>query len=115
MNTFTNVQTNGEAYNLTHTQEIYWSLIIETLTSLMGKQANIKNVDLETMQSLGITTSRKFFPYHDVSYLMDSSKLEKHGIPKPTTTLEEGLKTVLTWYSKYGGVITDPHMIQLKL
>lgn len=96
----------GEAYNVTHREQITWKHLVKTSLKVMDKKIKIHEIDYKTM---GIKP-RQFFPFRDVTYLLNTEKLEKHGLYIPKINLEEGLIRSYKWY-----ISEKPQLQDLKM
>ncbi|MDF2792242.1 MAG: RNA-binding protein [Neobacillus sp.] len=97
LDSITNDKTVGEAYNLTHPSELEWIEFVETIQKIVSKQTTILSVSQEDMNNLNIT-SRQFFPFRDITYLMDINKLKEHNLILPRINIEEGLQASFDWF-----------------
>jgi nucleoside-diphosphate-sugar epimerase len=103
------VKSIGQGYNVTHSQIVTWKQLIETIMKVMNKEVNIKVVDCEKAN----ITSREFFPFRNVTYLLDPKKLEEHGLYMPQLDLEKGMEIAYGHYCKVKPEIGDPMMSEI--
>ncbi|WYP27806.1 NAD-dependent epimerase/dehydratase family protein [Alkalihalobacillus sp. FSL W8-0930] len=102
--TMDDVQVNGEAYNLTHPEEVDWLTLVKTVKQVVNKDFNVKGITKETMDHLNITLG-SFFPFRDLTYLLDICKLSESGLPVPSISLEKGLARTYKWYLEQNHLI----------
>lgn len=95
----------GQAYNLTHPEEVTWDSLIETVIKVVEKKVDIKKVD----KSLNIA-SREYFPFRDVMYLLDIEKSIKDELYIPQISLKEGLEKAYKWYCEIRPNLEDKRM-----
>lgn len=99
LNSVTNDQTAGEAYNLTHPRAFDWEEFVEIVQRVVSKKATILRVSRGDMDHLNVRP-RQFFPFRDISYVMSIDKLKEHHLLLPRMDLEEGLQSSFTWFLK---------------
>ncbi|WML32990.1 NAD-dependent epimerase/dehydratase family protein [Clostridium sp. OS1-26] len=66
-------QTAGQAYNVTNSEIITWKLLVEMTMRVVNKKVNIKEVNSEKAN----ISVREYFPFRNVTYLLDTKKLKK--------------------------------------
>ncbi|NMD72846.1 NAD-dependent epimerase/dehydratase family protein [Bacillus sp. DNRA2] len=97
LNSITNDKTVGEAYNLTHPREFEWKEFVETIQKIISKHTTILGVSQEDMDKLNVIP-RQFFPFRDITYLMNINKLKEHNLPLPRIDIEKGLQASFDWF-----------------
>ena len=102
----------GQAYNITHTEIISWNYLVETAMEAADGETEIVKVSKSCMDKLNIKISREFFPFRDVTYMLDIQKLKDDGLHSPTISLKEGLKKAFRWYCDKNHVNKDLRMIK---
>lgn len=105
--------TNGESYNLTHTEKISWISLIETVMFHQDKKVELVPVSRETMSKHDIQNTRQFFPYRDVKYLMCTDKLKKHQLHVPVIDLNTGIQQFIEWYKTCNKIYMDGAMTKI--
>ncbi|MBM0064179.1 NAD-dependent epimerase/dehydratase family protein [Alkalicoccobacillus gibsonii] len=95
--TMNNLQLDGKAFNLTHPEIIEWPTLIKTIRQIVKKEFDLKGISQEKMDQLNISLA-SFFPFRDLTYLLDSHKLAAYRLPLPSITLKEGLTKTYEWY-----------------
>jgi len=68
-------QAIGQAYNVTHPQSVTWEQLVETTAKAVNKKVNIKKIDSGKLK-IGV---REYFPFRNITYLLDTKKLKKMG------------------------------------
>lgn len=101
----------GQAYNLTNSDIVTWYDLVKTAMKVVNKEVNIKKVDSEKIK----ITAREYFPFRNVTYLLDTRKLREHGLHLPDINLLEGMKRTYKWYSKEKPLIGDSRMNKIDL
>ncbi|HWI49387.1 MAG TPA: hypothetical protein VNU45_14305 [Rummeliibacillus sp.] len=90
--------TNGEAFNITNPEIFTWDKLIETFKEVTNKEVPVVSISQSDMDRLGVT-SKQFFPFRDVTYLLDIQKLQEFGLPTPTISLRKGLERSFKWFT----------------
>lgn len=101
----------GKGYNLTHPEEITWKDLCTTAMEVVGKKVEIKEIDY---WGRGIEP-RSFFPFRDVTYLLDMKKLKEDGLYEPKLVLEDGLGKAYEWYCKENPKLKDGRMVEVNI
>ncbi|WP_367613793.1 NAD-dependent epimerase/dehydratase family protein [Heyndrickxia ginsengihumi] len=99
LDSITNDKTIGEAYNLTHPREFDWIEFVEIVQRVVSKRTKILGISQEDMEELDVLP-RKFFPFRDITYLMNINKLKEHNLLQPCIDIEEGLQLSFEWFLK---------------
>ncbi|MCM1989442.1 SDR family oxidoreductase [Oceanirhabdus seepicola] len=102
----------GQAYNITHPDIISWQHLVETAMETADNKIEIVKVSKSFMDKLNIKISREFFPFRDVTYMLDIQKLKAHGLHIPTIGIMEGLEKSYRWYCDKNHVNKDLRMIK---
>jgi nucleoside-diphosphate-sugar epimerase len=105
----------GQAYNITHPEIISWQQLVETSMEVVDSRSEILKVSKDLLDKLNIKNSREFFPFRDVTYMLDIQKLKQDGIYSPTISLKEGLKKSFRWYNDKKHNIKDLKMNKIDL
>lgn len=95
-----------ESYNVTNPSIITWEKLIKTCGEVTRKETNIKKINTNEVMH----PTRNFFPYRDVTYLLDTKKLVDDHLYVPQITLNEGLKRTYSWYEKHKPQVVDVKM-----
>lgn len=96
----------GQAYNVTHSEIITWQQLVETTMEVMNKKVNIKEIDTENLN----IHERQFFPFRNVTYLLDTNKSKEDGLYTPKVSLIEGIKKTYKWYCDTNPDVKDVRM-----
>lgn len=96
----------GQAYNITHSEIITWQQLVETTMKVMNKKVNIKEIDTEKLN----IHVRQFFPFRNVTYLLDTNKSKRDGLYSPEVNLVEGIKKTYKWYCDTNSHVKDVRM-----
>jgi nucleoside-diphosphate-sugar epimerase len=102
-------KTVGKAYNVTHSQILTWQQLVETTMKVVNRKVNIKKVDSEKVNV------REYFPFRNVTYLLDTKKAEKDGLYIPEVDLLEGLELAYKWYCNTKPEVKDDRMNKIDL
>lgn len=98
----------GEIYNLTNPEVVTWEDLILKCEEIVGKKANIKRINVKESN----LQSRAYFPFRDVTYLLNIDKLSEDKLYIPNISLEEGLKRTFKWYIDKKPTINDIKMLE---
>lgn len=104
-------QAVGQAYNVTHPQTVTWQQLVETTAKVVNRKANIIKIDSGKVK-MGV---REYFPFRNVTYLLDTKKAEKDGLYMPEIDLFKGLELAYKWYCKAKPEIQDAKMNKMDL
>lgn len=97
LNSITNDKTVGQAYNLTHPREFEWKEYVEEIQKIVSKHTTIFSLSQGDMNNLNVIP-RQFFPFRDVTYLMNINKLKEHNLLLPRIDIDEGLQESFDWF-----------------
>ncbi|MBC2582436.1 NAD-dependent epimerase/dehydratase family protein [Clostridium sp. DJ247] len=104
-------QTIGQAYNVTHAEIVTWQQLVETTMKVVNRKVNIKKVDSEKVN----ISIREYFPFRNVTYLLDTKKAEEDGLYMPRIDLFEGLQLAYKWYCNAKPEVKDAKMNKIDL
>lgn len=104
-------QTVGQVYNVTNSEIITWKLLVEMTMRVVNKKVNIKEVNSEKAN----ISVREYFPFRNVTYLLDTKKAEKDGLYMPQIDLFEGLQLSYKWYCDTKPEVKDEKMNKIDL
>ncbi len=96
----------GQAYNVTHPQIVTWQQFVEAAMKVINRNTNIKKVDGEKVE----VAVREYFPFRNVTYLLDTKKAKADGLYIPQIDLFEGLKLAYDWYCLANPKVRDSKM-----
>lgn len=96
---------NCKSYNVTNPDTVSWKELITACSDVLGVAPIIKKIDAK--QNL---ESRTYFPFRDVTYMLDIEELVKDNLYVPTISLKEGLKKTYEWYICKKPNLSDPRM-----
>lgn len=94
-------------YNVTNPEIISWEKFISKCGEVIGKESIIKKIDVKQVD----LEPRAYFPFRDVTYMLDIKKLEENGLHIPTISLEEGLIRTYKWYKDEKPNLVDVRML----
>ena len=57
---------------------------------------------------------RSFFPFRDVTFLLEIDKLIKDGLYEPKIAIREGLEKTFKWYLDEKPILKDKRMIEVE-
>ncbi len=104
-------KTVGQAYNVTHSEIVTWNQLVKTVMKVMNREVKVKPVNGE---KLNINT-REYFPFRDVTYILDTKKAEDHGLYMPSLDLAKGMELAYKHYCNTKPVLKDPRMNKVDL
>lgn len=102
-------RTIGQAYNVTYPDIVTWQQLVETAMKVVNREVTIKKVDNEKVNV------REYFPFRNVTYLLDTKKAEKDGLYMPQIDLSEGLELTYKWYCNTKPEVKDAKMNKIDL
>ncbi|WP_179877683.1 NAD-dependent epimerase/dehydratase family protein [Bacillus pseudomycoides] len=111
----TNEKVNGKAFNVTHPETVTWIELTKIFERITSKEITVQQIDEEIITALNLSV-RDYFPFRDVPYVMDISKLCEHELPVPKIDLLQGLQYSLSIYEKGNFDMKEqfPHLDELK-
>lgn len=98
-----------EAYNVSTPQLITWKRLIEVCGEIVGKEPIIKYVDLDKIK----IKERSYFPFRNISCVLEIDKLINDGLYIPNILIEKGLKKTYQWYVKNKPKMEDVEMTEV--
>jgi len=101
----------GQAYNVTHPEIVTWNYLVKTAMGIVNKKVNTIEVDEEKEN----INTREYFPFRNVTYLLDTKKAEEHGLYMPKLTISEGMVLAYNYYSKNKSILKDIRMDKIEL
>ncbi|ARC83892.1 3-beta hydroxysteroid dehydrogenase/isomerase family protein [Clostridium argentinense CDC 2741] len=99
----------GKAYNITHPRIITFKELVKTCGKVMRKTPIIREVNTEDFPF----SPRSYFPFRNITYMLDITELIKDNIYIPKIDLEEGLKKSFCWYLNSTVKLEDNTMINI--
>lgn len=94
-----------KSYNVTNPDIVSWEELITACGDVLGTAPIIKKIDAK--QNL---ESRTYFPFRDVTYMLDIEELVKDNLYVPTISLKEGLKKTYESYICKNPNLSDSRM-----
>ena len=85
---------NCKIYNVTNPELVSWESLVKTCGAVMEKEPIIKNIDKNEIK----LEVRSYFPFRDVTYILEIDELIKDGLYLPNISLKEGLGRAYKWY-----------------
>ncbi|MBP2645770.1 MAG: epimerase [Firmicutes bacterium] len=104
----------GQAYNITHPEKVTWPALVQTAAKIVNKCPQIRLVPPVKLKKLQITV-RDFFPFRDITYLLNIEKLVNSGLHVPQINLSQGLSRAYHWYVTTKPVFNNKGMEKLAL
>ncbi len=95
---------NSGIYNVTNSDIISWKDFIETCGLVIKEKPMIKEVVSDKYEV------RTYFPFRDVTYILDIEALKRDGLYIPNTSLRDGLEKTYKWYIKNNIKLVDNRM-----
>jgi nucleoside-diphosphate-sugar epimerase len=96
-------------YNVTNPDIVTWEAYIEKCGIAVGKNPIIKRIDVHESK----LEPRAYFPFRDVTYMLDIQHLIEDKLYVPTISLEEGLKQTYQWYLEEKPSVKDEKMMNV--
>lgn len=96
----------GQAYNVTHKDQVTYEEWVETAAKVMGKKPQM--IKIKTPKDM---SSRMYFPFRECTYLLDTSKCDR-DLLAAETCLVAGLEKTYKWYTKEKPQVTDKRMLE---
>jgi nucleoside-diphosphate-sugar epimerase len=100
----------GKAYNITHPEIVSWEHWACVGAHAAGKEAEIKKIDLKDQ----IIKEREFFPFRDVTYLLDTRRADRDVLYMPILDLEKGMARTYKWYLEAKPKLDDKIMTKVE-
>lgn len=100
----------GKAYNITHPEIVTWEGWVQSGAQATGKEVQIKKIDIKN-QSIN---ERKFFPFRDVTYLLDTQRAERDVLYMPILDLKKGMAKTYQWYLEVKPKVVDIRMTKVE-
>ncbi len=116
VNTFVSVigtERGDSVYNLTFPEEITWKDYLNIAMEVIGKKIEITEISHEKLINNKIT-SRDFFPFRNMTYLMNTDKLQKSKLFFPEINLREGLRMSYQFYKNRKHDLFDGRMNKME-
>lgn len=93
-------------YNVTNPDIISWEDFIKVCGEVIGVIPAIKKIDIIKTK----LEARTYFPFRDVTYMLDIGELMKDNFYVPIISLKEGLRRTYKWYQQKKPIINDSKM-----
>lgn len=81
-------------YNVTNPDIVSWEDLIAACGEAVGEKPIIKKIDVNKIKLI----TRKYFPFRDVTYMLNINRLINDGLYVPKISLKDGLKKTYNWY-----------------
>lgn len=81
-------------YNVTNPDIISWEELVMTCGEVIGQKPLLKKINVNEIK----LESRMYFPFRDVTYMLDIKQLIEDGLYVPTISINEGLRRAYNWY-----------------
>ena len=101
-----NNENSFKIYNVTNADIVSFEDLIITCGEVLGEKPIIKKIDTSKIK----LEARSYFPFRDVTYVLDIHHLIEDGLYVPTISLKEGLKRTYGWYVDKGENLKDARM-----
>ena len=95
-------------YNVTNPEIISWESFITKCGEAVGRKPIIKKIDINQSK----LEARSYFPFRDVTYILDIKQLVEDGFYTPTISLENGLQRTYEWYIDKNPNLNDVKMME---
>lgn len=97
-----------KVYNVTNPELVSWEDFILTCGEVVGEKPIVKKIDGNEVN----LPSRAYFPFRDVTYMLDISALKESGLHIPTISLKDGLRRAYDWYLNEKPNVNDSRMMK---
>lgn len=97
-----------KVYNVTNPEIITWETLLSKCGEAVGKKPIIKKIDVKKIK----LEPRTYFPFRDVTYMLDIKQLIEDGLYVPKISLGEGLRKSYEWYIDKKPNIMDIRMME---
>ncbi|MVX63499.1 NAD-dependent epimerase/dehydratase family protein [Clostridium chromiireducens] len=101
-------QSESKIYNVTNSEIVTWEDIVETCGKIIGKEPIVKKIDVNQVK----LEPRSYFPFRDVTYVLNIKQLIKDGLYKPQISLKEGLRKSYEWFRMVKPNLSDVRMMK---
>lgn len=98
----------SKIYNVTNPEIISWKYFIRKCGEVVGKNPIIKKIDINKIQ----LEPRAYFPFRDVTYMLDIKQLVEDRLYVPNISLEKGLERAYRWYTDRKSNLNDIKMME---
>jgi Nucleoside-diphosphate-sugar epimerases len=88
------LEKKNKIYNITNPDVVTFEDLINTCGQVVNEKPNIIKIDTNKIKD----DVRTYFPFRDVTYMLDIKKLKDDGLHVPKITLKEGLSKTYIWY-----------------
>ncbi|WP_204400050.1 NAD-dependent epimerase/dehydratase family protein [Alkaliphilus hydrothermalis] len=99
-------KTIGQACNVTHPRIVGWQQLLNIAMDVVKKEVKVVQIDSQNAQ----VHERQYFPFRNVTYMLDIKKLERDGLHVPQIDLEDGLTRTYKWYRGVKPLVQDVRM-----
>lgn len=96
----------GEAYNVTHKEQVTYEEWVEVAAQVMGKKVQV--IKIKTPEDM---ISRMYFPFRECTYLLDTAKCDSQLLAAETP-LVTGLEKAYKWYVEEKPQVIDERMLE---
>lgn len=108
-----NQKTIGKAYNVTYPETVSWDKLAKTAMKVNGNKVDLIYIDSKNLDRYNIEHVRRFFPFRDVTYLLNIDSLTNDGLYIPQINLERGLDKSYKWYCIAKPNLSDTFMTKV--
>lgn len=81
-------------YNVTNPEIVTWEDLIMACGEAVGEKPVIKKIDVDKVKII----TRSYYPFRDVTYMLDIKRLIGDGLYIPQISLKQGLERTYKWY-----------------
>lgn len=97
---------SNRIYNITHPEIVSFEYLIRTCGKASDKEPILKKIDTNKTA----IEARSYFPFRDVTYILDIKKLTAEGLYVPELDLIHGIKKTYEWYTLEKPILHDSRM-----
>jgi len=110
-----NQKSIGKVYNVTNPEIIGWEDLVNEAMDVIGSKVEIVKVKSIDMQNYKIDHVRRFFPFRDVTSLLNIDNLINDELYTPKIDLKEGLIKAYNWYEHVKPELKDESMTMVEI
>lgn len=101
----------GEAFNATFPEAVTWVGLLEATMAVVGRRVDLVAIHAHYFRLIGDPAdAREYFPFRNMTYLLDGEKVKAYGLHSPCIGLFHGLKSAYEWYLHAPHGLQDPRM-----
>ncbi|MBL4931201.1 SDR family oxidoreductase [Clostridium paridis] len=104
------LEKKNKIYNITNPDVVTFEKLIIICGEVVNEKPNIIKIDRNKIRD----DVRTYFPFRDVTYMLDIKKLLEDGLHVPSISLKVGLERTYTWYLDKKPQLEDKRMNRME-